>query len=64
MIFISAFHLKGKIYESFNSLAYRAIRHSDNTPVIIKLFQQEYPSPKELARCKLEYEMTSMLLNG
>ncbi|HEY9667746.1 MAG TPA: AAA family ATPase, partial [Coleofasciculaceae cyanobacterium] len=50
-----------KIYESVNSLVYRGIRESDNTPVILKLLKEDYPTPAELTRYKQEYEITRSL---
>ena len=57
MIGIPGYQLLEKIYESSNSLVYRALRDADDLPVIIKTLQQEYPSPQELIRYQQEYEM-------
>lgn len=49
------------IYESTNSLVYRAIRESDNQPIILKVLKENYPTPQELARYRTEYEITKSL---
>ncbi len=50
-----------QIYESANSLVYRASRKEDNQAVILKILKGDYPSPKELTRYKQEYEITCNL---
>ena len=50
-----------KIYESANSLVYRAILQPDNQPVILKILKENYPTPSELTRYKQEYEITRSL---
>ncbi|WP_208341449.1 ATP-binding protein, partial [Aetokthonos hydrillicola] len=47
-----------KIYESANSLVYRAILKPDNQHVILKILKENYPTPSELTRYKQEYEVT------
>ncbi len=61
MITIPGYQIRENIYKSGNSLVYRALRDSDDQPVIIKVLQQEYPSPQELGRYRQEYEMISTL---
>jgi predicted ATPase/serine phosphatase RsbU (regulator of sigma subunit)/tRNA A-37 threonylcarbamoyl transferase component Bud32 len=51
------------IYESANSLVYRAIRETDNQPVILKVLKQDYPTPEELTRYRQEYDITCHLAN-
>jgi serine/threonine protein kinase len=54
-----------KIYESANSLVYRAIRKIDRQPIILKLLKEDYPTPQELIRYQQEYEITrSLQLEG
>ena len=54
-----------QIYESHNSLVYRAILQPDNQPIILKILKQTYPIPSELSRYKQEYEITrSLNVNG
>ncbi|NJR57822.1 MAG: serine/threonine-protein kinase PknK [Cyanobacteria bacterium CRU_2_1] len=50
-----------KIYESSNSLVYRAILKPSNQPVILKILKENYPTPSELTRYKQEYEVTRSL---
>src|ERR671933_1260759 len=61
MIFLPRVAVTAKIYESANSLVYRGIRQSANTPVILKVLKQDYPTPAELTRYKQEYEITRSL---
>lgn len=50
-----------QIYESSNSLVYRANRRRDDRPVILKILKEDYPTPSELTRYKQEYEITRSL---
>ncbi|MGB3509783.1 MAG: AAA family ATPase, partial [Microcoleaceae cyanobacterium] len=50
-----------KIYESPNSLVYRAIMKPDNQPIILKILKENYPTASELIRYKQEYEITRSL---
>ncbi|MEH1843171.1 MAG: AAA family ATPase [Nostoc sp.] len=50
-----------KIYESANSLVYRAILKPEHQPVILKILKENYPTPSELTRYKQEYEVTRSL---
>ncbi len=50
-----------KIYESANSLVYRATLKPDNQPLILKILKENYPTPSELTRYKQEYEITRSL---
>ena len=50
-----------KIYESDNTLVYRARRNQDNLPVILKILKEDYPTPEEIVRYKQEYEATCSL---
>jgi len=50
-----------KIYESANSLVYRAILKPYNQPIILKILKENYPTPSELTRYKQEYEITRSL---
>jgi serine/threonine protein kinase len=53
------------IYESANSLVYRAFRQPDSLPVVLKILKENYPTPQELARYRPEYKITQSLnLNG
>ncbi|MEB3283344.1 MAG: AAA family ATPase [Lyngbya sp.] len=61
MLIVPGFEVKTLIYESANSLVYRAIRQSDNEPVILKILKENYPTPQELARYRTEYQITKSL---
>lgn len=50
-----------QIYESPNSVVYRAINTSDKQPVILKFLKEDYPTPSELTRYKQEYQITCNL---
>jgi len=49
--------IQSKIYESNNSIVYRANRLQDNQPLILKVFKRDYPSLEELTRYRQEYEI-------
>ncbi len=61
MIPVKGYTTKKKIYESASSLVWRALRDSDNQPVILKILKEEYPLPNELAHYRQEYEIASGL---
>ncbi|MFB2875284.1 AAA family ATPase [Floridanema aerugineum] len=61
MLSIPGVEVKTRIYESANSLVFRAIRQSDNEPVILKILKENYPTPQELARYRTEYQITQSL---
>ena len=65
MNILNGYRIITKIYESANSLVYRAIRDRDNKPFVLKILKQDYPDPSELTRYKQEYELTrSLNLDG
>ncbi|MEG4485236.1 AAA family ATPase [Microcoleus sp. D2_18a_B4] len=49
------------LYESVNSLIYRAIREAARQPIILKLLKENYPTPQELVRYRTEYRITQEL---
>ena len=62
---LNDYKITANIYESANSLVYRAVRDRDNQPLILKILKQDYPTPAELTRYKQEYEITrSLNLDG
>ncbi|HBL14158.1 MAG TPA: hypothetical protein DD379_22765, partial [Cyanobacteria bacterium UBA11162] len=64
-IAIAGYQILAQIYESANSLVYRGIREQDNQQVILKVLQENYPTPQELIRYKQEYEiLCSLNLDG
>lgn len=61
---IANYKILSMIYESPNSLIYRAIDHSSQQSVILKVLKKDYPIPAELTRYKQEYEITRSLNIG
>jgi predicted ATPase/tRNA A-37 threonylcarbamoyl transferase component Bud32 len=57
----SNYEIIAQIFESSNSLVYRANRRHDNQPVILKVLKEDYPTPAVLTRYKQEYEITGSL---
>ena len=58
---LPGYQLKEQLYESANSLVYRAIRADDEQPVILKMLSEQYPSPERIAWFKREYDITRNL---
>ena len=61
MLSIPGVAVQTLLYESVNSLIYRAIREADNQPIILKLLKDSYPTPQELVRYRTEYRITRAL---
>jgi predicted ATPase/signal transduction histidine kinase/CheY-like chemotaxis protein len=61
MLSLPNYQILTQIYESPNSLVYRAVRNEDNQPVILKVLKQDYPTPEELTRYRQEYQITKSL---
>ncbi len=61
MLQIKNYKIKSEVYKSQNTIVYRALRNSDNLPVIIKIFKKEYPSYEEIKGNKYEYEIAEKL---
>jgi predicted ATPase/signal transduction histidine kinase/tRNA A-37 threonylcarbamoyl transferase component Bud32 len=61
MIVIAGYQHFILLYESSNSLVYRALREEDQRPVILKILKQDYPTPQELTRYRQEYEIARSL---
>ncbi len=55
------YQILAKIYESDNSLVYRAKVKTDQRSIILKILKENYPTPVELARYQQEYEITRSL---
>ncbi|MDX2232820.1 MAG: diguanylate cyclase [Leptolyngbyaceae cyanobacterium bins.349] len=49
------------LYESDRSKVYRALAPDSQQAVILKILNQDYPSPEEIARYRLEYDITRRL---
>jgi PAS domain S-box-containing protein len=61
ILVIPGYEILEQIYHSQNSLVYRACRHRDRQPVIIKLLAPDYPTPEVLTRYKQEYKIAKSL---
>jgi serine/threonine protein kinase len=55
------YQIQSKVHESDNSLVYRAILTQNQQPIILKVLNQDYPTPAQLTRYKQEYEITRSL---
>jgi predicted ATPase/signal transduction histidine kinase len=49
------------LYDSPNTLVYRAVRNDDQQPVILKVLKADYLTPAELSRYRHEFEILSQL---
>jgi predicted ATPase/signal transduction histidine kinase/tRNA A-37 threonylcarbamoyl transferase component Bud32 len=56
MITIPGYRIEEKIFESSNSLVFRAWKEDTDLPVVIKLLKGEYPKPERIVRFRREYE--------
>ena len=61
MIKLSGIKVLAQIYESANSLVWRAVKEENKQPIILKLLKLDYPTPTELFRYRQEYEITRNL---
>ncbi len=61
MITLLNYTLTKLIYDSPNSLVYRAVRNDNQRPVILKQLKADYPTPAELTRYCHEFEILSQL---
>lgn len=61
MIELPGYQVLEQIYESANSVVYRASREQDDLAVILKVLKEDYPAPAELTRYKQEYEIARNL---
>lgn len=57
MITISGYEITELIYEGVRSIVYRGHRKLDYMPVVIKVHKADYPSPKEVAKFRREFEI-------
>jgi len=58
---ISNYEIIDTLYESSNSMVYRAVQKQDNTSVILKVLQSQSPTSEEQSRFISEYETTKTL---
>ena len=62
---LNGLDITGTIYEGTNTHVFRALRASDNQPVILKTTSNAHPSPNEVARYRHEYHvLKSLKLNN
>jgi len=61
MLNVLDYKITKQIYDSPNSIVYRAVRNEDRQLVIIKQLKADYPTPAELARYRHEFEILSHL---
>lgn len=57
--------LRRLLYESQQTLVYRALRGAEEPPqpIILKLLKSDYPTPEQLRRYQHEYEITQNLMS-
>jgi predicted ATPase len=58
---IAGYQVQDQLHESRSSLVYRARRGAENQPVVLKMLKQAYPSPKQIAAFRREYELICSL---
>jgi len=58
---ISGYHLVEELYCGSRTLVYRAIRETDQIPVVIKLLNRDYPSFSELLQFRNQYTIAKNL---
>ena len=63
MSVIADFIIAEALYESVNSLIYRARRKGDEESVILKMLKEPYPSPEKIAWFRREYKTTKNLVD-
>jgi serine/threonine protein kinase len=58
---LPGYQINASISDGLNTSVYRAIRESDEQPVIIKILKAEFPTLEEITRLKNEYKITQHL---
>ena len=61
MLALPGYEIGPKLYESSQSLLYRGWRQRDQTAVILKTLNDDYPSPERVARFQQEYDIICRL---
>ncbi len=54
---ISGYQIRKKLHQGTTSLVYRAIRESDQQPVILKSLISDYPAEEDILRLQREYQI-------
>ena len=55
MITLPGYKIKERIYESENSIIFKATGDENNQPVVIKILNNDYPSPEQIIRFKKSF---------
>ncbi|MDH5682574.1 MAG: AAA family ATPase, partial [Spirochaetota bacterium] len=58
---MTEYHIKDILHVGRHSIVHRAIRKSDQSPVILKSLNIQYPTGKDIARFRREFEITKSL---
>lgn len=61
MLSLEDYQVGEEIFASVNSLVYRGRRLADGQPVVLKLLNQDYPSPRQIAYYRQEYKIARQL---
>ncbi|WP_433933593.1 AAA family ATPase [Sorangium cellulosum] len=61
MTAISGYIIAETLFESRRTVIYRARREADGLLVVLKLLNERYPTPKQIARFRREYRVTQHL---
>ncbi|MCP4134224.1 MAG: AAA family ATPase, partial [bacterium] len=61
MIHLPGYRVHEQLYKSGDVTIYRGTGDKENTPVVIKLLDKEYPTEEQLARLRREYKITRSL---
>src|SRR4028118_693791 len=54
---VSGYTISEQVHVGAASLVYRATRNSDGKPVVLKLLNNDYPSPAELVKFRRQYDI-------
>ncbi|MEM9003265.1 MAG: AAA family ATPase [Cyanobacteria bacterium P01_F01_bin.86] len=57
MLHLEGYQLLEELHNGSHSQVYRACRESDELPVVLKFLRPEYPTPEQVARFRLEYDL-------
>ena len=58
---IPGFETQEIVFDNDHTIIYKAIRKGDDFPVILKILQDDYPSPEEINRFQQEFDITKKL---
>jgi predicted ATPase/class 3 adenylate cyclase len=63
MFAITGYSVASKLYEGRKSIVYRAVQESDGANVVIKLLRNDYPSARDLASIRHEFDLMRHLVD-